>query len=109
LNPPSICNTYITRNINNDSPLEDTHLIDLGIEERIRHYSTHQKTQSFNTPRHLAQFTGGYTHSTKQGITFEWQDYLKLIDWTGRAIHDTKSKTEDTHLIDHYKNVYFIL
>ena len=35
-------------------------------------------------------FVGGYCSTAKRGIPFEWLDYLKLLDWTGRAVCNNK-------------------
>ena len=41
-------------------------------------------------PASLCSFAGNESLDNKFGIPFVLQDYLKLIDWTGRAIRDDK-------------------
>lgn len=49
-----------------------------------------EKQQS--QPPALARFTGSFSQLdvVEEGIPFELQDYLSLVDWTGRAIRADK-------------------
>jgi len=38
----------------------------------------------------LLHFDKNISNQTQKGIPFSWQDYLSLVDWTGRAIRDDK-------------------
>ncbi len=41
--------------------------------------------KEFNTPlKPLLHFEGNVTNQPQTGILFNFQDYLELIDWTGR-------------------------
>ena len=80
-----------------------------SIQERIRGYvqeiqSSHSKsyvTHALNTgqsetsitsfqPKPLLDFVGGAQQDQSIGIPFALDDYLHLVDWTGRAILETK-------------------
>ena len=38
----------------------------------------------------LLHFDGAITQATQTGIPFTWEDYLVLVDWTGRVVRDDK-------------------
>jgi len=62
-----------------------------SIQDRICEYALARESQNKKAlPTHLADFTGGYRANQSQGVPFEWHEYLKLIDWTGRAIRKDK-------------------
>jgi hypothetical protein len=45
----------------------------------------------FNTPgKSLLQFDEGLDNQVRPGIPFAYQDYLELVDWTGRFIRNDK-------------------
>ena len=52
---------------------------------------TSQPLQDFTLPvKPLLHFEPSNSQTTQIGIPFRWQDYLQLVDWTGRAIRDDK-------------------
>jgi hypothetical protein len=45
----------------------------------------------FKTPiKSLLHFEEGLVNQNRSGIPFAYQDYLELVDWTGRFIRDDK-------------------
>lgn len=52
-----------------------------SVQERIR---SHGKGDV------VLPFTGGHRAFQQERIPFEWLEYLKLVDWTGRAVHQSK-------------------
>jgi hypothetical protein len=45
----------------------------------------------------LLAFAGNPRNETLEGLPFRLQDYLELVDWTGRAIRDGKHGAIDPH------------
>jgi REP element-mobilizing transposase RayT len=80
-----------------------------SIRERIQpEFSLHKAVEDqaqcgdlleFNTPlKPLLPFDGKLQNETQAGILFNFQEYLKLVDWTGRIIRNDKSGYIDSAL-----------
>jgi hypothetical protein len=72
-----------------------------SIKERIKPRKPHQKISETTLPsfslshaeislKPLLHFDGAVTHEVQTGIPFSWDDYLVLVDWTGRVVRDDK-------------------
>ncbi len=62
-----------------------------SIEERVRREKPHaSQSDTANTPSGLLPFVGNPREEMPMGIPFRLNDYLELIDWTGRAILENK-------------------
>jgi REP element-mobilizing transposase RayT len=49
------------------------------------------KLHHFETPiKPLLHFDGAITQATQTGIPFSWEDYVVLVDWTGRVVREDK-------------------
>ena len=46
----------------------------------------------------LLHFEGAHSNKPQSGILFSWQDYLELVDWTGRVIREDKRGSIDSKL-----------
>ena len=53
--------------------------------------------QSFHGPIPLREFSGMANHAN-DGLPFNLQDYLHLVDWTGRCVRDDKRGSIDNNL-----------
>ena len=54
---------------------------------------------SFNTPiKPLLHFEDALKGSNQTGLPFTWQDYLQIVDYTGRAVHPAKRGSVPEHL-----------
>jgi hypothetical protein len=63
-----------------------------SIQERIEIYAKQQKAKqgSEHQPTKLQSFKGTQANNLAKEIDFELSDYLRLVDWTGRAIREDK-------------------
>ncbi len=63
-----------------------------SIQERIEVFAKQQKAKQGSECRHtkLQPFKGTQGHDQTKEIDFELNDYLRLVDWTGRAIREDK-------------------
>jgi hypothetical protein len=62
-----------------------------SIEERVRRDKPHAgQSDTANTPSGLLPFVGYPREAMPKGLPFRLNDYLELIDWTGRAIPENK-------------------
>jgi hypothetical protein len=73
-----------------------------SIKERIKpQFNLHHKINEtslpslalhhFETPlKPLLHFDGAITQATQTGIPFSWEDYVVLVDWTGRVVREDK-------------------
>ncbi|MES9947704.1 MAG: alpha-amylase family glycosyl hydrolase [Candidatus Thiodiazotropha sp.] len=66
-----------------------------SIQERIEAYAERQKSRKAEPgvkeqPTMLHPFKGAMEKDSTKGIDFELNDYLRLVDWTGRAIREDK-------------------
>ena len=50
----------------------------------------HEPAEQGSTPRGLLPFVGNPRNDMPKGLPFRLQDYLELVDWTGRAILEHK-------------------
>ena len=50
-----------------------------------------------DAPSELLPFIGNERHDQPDGIAFHFNDYLELVDWTGRAIRDDKTGAIPAH------------
>lgn len=57
-----------------------------SIKKRIEN----KKVESPHQPLKLAEFVGNPREPMPQGLPFHFQDYLELVDITGRAIRENK-------------------
>jgi len=65
------------------------------IESAIKRQVQQQSLQSFDLSsglfiKPLAKFEGSVTQKTQNGILFNLEDYLKLVDYSGRLLHPNK-------------------
>ncbi|MCP5161919.1 MAG: transposase [Hahellaceae bacterium] len=68
---------------------------DTAVQEQIRQ----NILMAFDLPlKPLAHFEGCVRNETQLGILFDLQDYLELVDYTGRAIHPNKRGAIAEHL-----------
>ena len=81
-----------------DTPEESDHT---SIKERIKPQKINQEITEKTLPslalHHFSQpikpllhFDGVITRATQTGIPFTWEDYLVLVDWTGRVVREGK-------------------
>jgi REP element-mobilizing transposase RayT len=66
-----------------------------SIKERINMCKQHQTTREAALPsalplKQLLHFDGTVTHEAQSGIPFSWEEYLVLVDWTGRVVREDK-------------------
>ena len=70
-----------------------------NLREAIREQIDQQCLQRFDIPlKPLARFEGGVTANTQTGILFSFEDYLELVDFTGRIIRKGKRGVIAQHL-----------
>ncbi len=74
-----------------------------SIQERIEHYAKQQKASeakqgSEHQPTKLQPFKETQRHDRTKEIDFELNDYLRLVDWTGRAIREDKKGAIPSYL-----------
>jgi REP element-mobilizing transposase RayT len=65
-----------------------------SIQERIQTALAGQTEQ----PPHLLPFAGNPREEMPQGLPFRLEDYLELVDWTGRILRDDKRGAIPAHL-----------
>jgi len=53
----------------------------------------------------LVDFIGDEHKEQPEGIAFSFPDYLKLVDWTGRAIRDDKAGAISDNLPPHFGQI----
>jgi putative transposase len=72
-----------------------------SIQERIRAWQakTTASTKQNNSEIRLRPFVGSRNAHTDSAIDFSLQDYLELVDWTGRAIRDDKKGSIPNELL----------
>ncbi|WP_101758156.1 transposase [Oceanicoccus sp. KOV_DT_Chl] len=71
----------------------------LNLAESISELLASQQLNTFNVPlKPLLPFEGNITLNTQQGLLFSLDDYLTLVDFTGRAICDDKRGAIALHL-----------
>jgi hypothetical protein len=56
-----------------------------------------ERTGADNTPRGLLPFAGNPRQDRLKGLPFHLEDYLELVDWTGRAILENKRGSIPEH------------
>jgi hypothetical protein len=62
-----------------------------SIKARIHEFKNNpERTAADNTPRGLLPFAGNPRQDKHKGLPFRLEDYLELVDWTGRAIVQNK-------------------
>jgi REP element-mobilizing transposase RayT len=73
-----------------------------SIKERIKpQFNTSHKIDENSLPsfalhhfesplKPLLHFDGAITQATQTGIPFSWEDYVVLVDWTGRVVREDK-------------------
>jgi REP element-mobilizing transposase RayT len=66
-----------------------------SVQRRIRCLSEAKGTQQ---PRALMPFVGNPRKNMPRGLPFNLQDYLHLVDWTGRALREDKRGAIPAHL-----------
>jgi REP element-mobilizing transposase RayT len=80
-----------------------------SIKERIKPHKRHQPLDEATPPssalhhfeaslKPLLQFDGAITQELQTGIPFSWEDYLMLVDWTGRVVREDKRGAIDDKL-----------
>ena len=65
-----------------------------SIQERIRAVLAGDAEQ----PHHLMPFAGNPREEMPKGLPFRLEDYLELVDWTGRILRDDKRGAIPAHL-----------
>ena len=65
-----------------------------SIQERIKLIKENQHVTCINalevTPKHLQIFAGDACLNEPTGIPFRLEEYLELVDWTGKILRDDK-------------------
>jgi hypothetical protein len=68
-----------------------------SIQARLRQYADMLKAEVPDTadpmteqPSDLLPFVGGQNVDAPDGLSFALQDYLQLVDWTGRVVREDK-------------------
>ncbi|MEJ2682478.1 MAG: transposase [Gammaproteobacteria bacterium] len=65
-----------------------------SIQDRIRHIKESQPVSCIDTaastPKHLQTFSGNACLNEPSGIPFKLEEYLQLIDWTGKILREDK-------------------
>ncbi|MEJ2755820.1 MAG: hypothetical protein P8104_08320, partial [Gammaproteobacteria bacterium] len=65
-----------------------------SIQERIKLIKENQHVTCINalavTPKHLQTFAGDACLNEPRGIPFRLEEYLQLVDWTGKILRDDK-------------------
>ena len=70
-----------------------------NLKDTIHQQIDQQCLQCFDTPlKPLAKFEGGATAHRQTGILFGFQDYIELVDYTGRIIRSDKRGSIAQHL-----------
>jgi REP element-mobilizing transposase RayT len=80
-----------------------------SIKERIKPHKLNQRIAEatlssfalhhFETPlKPLLHFDGVITQAAQTGIPFSWEDYVMLVDWTGRVVREDKRGAIDNPL-----------
>jgi putative transposase len=72
-----------------------------SIQERLRAWQAKStaSTKQNNSKTRLRPFVGSSNTHADSGIEFSLQDYLELVDWTGRAIRDDKKGSIPNELL----------
>ena len=64
-------------------------------QERIKLIKENQHISCINalaiTPKHLQTFAGDACLNEPSGIPFRLEEYLQLVDWTGKILRDDKN------------------
>jgi REP element-mobilizing transposase RayT len=69
------------------------------LEHAIRVQSDHQDLLNFESPlKPLLAFSGNVTEEVQNSILFSFNEYIELVDWTGRAILLNKRGAIPSHL-----------
>uniref|UniRef100_UPI003D0C1DF3 transposase n=1 Tax=Sedimenticola sp. TaxID=1940285 RepID=UPI003D0C1DF3 len=62
-----------------------------SIQDRVhKAQQAHSANHPQQQPKHLMPFTGNPRQEMPMGLPFRLTDYLELVDWTGRAMLDSK-------------------
>jgi REP element-mobilizing transposase RayT len=70
-----------------------------NLSEAISQAVNERALCDFTVPlKSLLPFDGAITQAVQTGIPFEFEDYLALVDWTGRAIRNDKREYIPNHL-----------
>jgi REP element-mobilizing transposase RayT len=69
-----------------------------SITERIDQLMGHHDADKGDDLSHLLPFIGHAQQDSSRGIPLKLQDYIELVDWTGRAIREDKRGYIDHHL-----------
>ena len=68
--------------------------------KRFNRSSKNGIVNDFELPlKPLLHFEGGIRNELQTGIPFAYEDYLQLVDWTGRIVRDDKRGSINKDLV----------